>query len=693
MTQSIILKKFQKYLKLIKEDYLAELEREKQQLPRKAEPLAKQQEEFKKHIDDLIKKLDTGHCFGFSLVCAAMAEMGKLSWWQAVLLDIAHWDEKRESLSKTVNLGETETTSSSPTARKIHFERALHYIALSHASKIAASYYPKITQTNILQPDSHVIEQLQPIGSGKFSLQIKRSFFEVLDEEAKYAADKIRTFKKTIVIAGTFTLAQLQNDLSDDFPENAVVLVDGICHTINIMRRGKNWIVYDPNYDHTKLAKMFFTGTKDACIKEILNILGNSFCIQVALYHEHTAVTFPEYEKLLAENSLLLLEKYGLWVMAKRTPEKLVAIFKKHSTSSQEREAFLKLLADSFTLKNTVDNWTALHFLADIPDALTEILRLIDNSSVGLYLAHNIIKLLVQTNSCNETPLFKLAYHSPDAFPIILDLVDKIAAGENLRAAILTSLCQPSNQGFTAFRFIGNKNHQLLLRAMRTAIKAEHGLQTFLSALQLQSKSDNKCHWALCFDGPRDDINAVLSEELIRQPLDLNRLSGSAEENAILRAAFLKVKRQKLFDGETPMTNLALYIKFQLERSDGLDTVLRDLSEKYVNNKTGWQIICDTMPAEKDFIMNAIVEHLRGIKDRNELARYETAIRQTDYVRWRSSPYRGICKQTGWFGGKYVRTALWRIMLDTIGEQLDKMDVKKQNEEKLSFQVAASIVA
>ena len=747
VTQSIILTNFIQYLEHTKEDYLAELEEKKKNFPLQAERIGKQQEEFKKHIEELTKQLNEGHCFGFSVVHGAMDDTEKLEWWEHALVEIANWNKQRDSLNETVKLpgtiiesGQTHqtdvpdklqestkpadviilpTVSSTPkqnynsngdpthpppftsiekdltsaaifnsktatlatvksnnlllpTLRDI-FARALNYIVVSHAVDVS-HYHPNMDQLNILQPDAHVIDER--------TLKIKRSYFEMVDETAKEKDSRVKTIEKRKIIAGTFTTEQLLKDLDDNLSSKSLLLIHGLGHTIRICRKGTDWMVYDPNYDHTKLTTIHKIGTKSECIAEVFRILGNSIAIEAGLFNEHTYLNFPEHTRLLNESPASLLKGHGLWIMAKHSPEILTAILKKGYASEEERKNMILTLTEAMTQKRKSNNWTALHMITHkAPEAFTEIMKLMDTSVEGRKLFASMTQVAAEINSHGYTPLHTLGRYSPEVMIRLLELIDESAEGKALQAALIQALQSKDKKNKTLLRLLTNTN--VFLKYMQAAIKANQGLQLLLDAILVVANDDNASYWHILFPHVKDSVTTLFADQLIKQSLDISKMAKTEEENEILRQAYAKIgSPQKLFDGGKALPNLPLYIDFMLQTPNGLHNVLNGLAQKYHDNKTGWQIICDKHPTEKKHILESIKKHLASMTV-SQLIQSGNDIRLAFYRK--DSKYRGICKQSALFHGKYVKTEIWKTMLETVQELLGSSNTKEQHKDDTDF--------
>ena len=186
----------------------------------------------KAYIRKLNKAILDGHCHGFAICHAAMRSIGKLEWWENVLVELANWDGTEQALQQRLNL---------PDATKMEtldslFNRALNYIVYHQVSSTAPENDFELDdaeQTNILERADKNNEK-------------KRFLLINGNQPALF-------IKNSITAAGYFTINDFMVLLDENLVMGNMCLISSGIHTIRFGYDGRAWMVYDPNYDHHHL--------------------------------------------------------------------------------------------------------------------------------------------------------------------------------------------------------------------------------------------------------------------------------------------------------------------------------------------------------------------------------------------------------------------------------------------------------
>ena len=596
MSQDHILNKFIKFLENEEKEYLLELDEQFRLFPNQTVRIYKQRNEFLERNKKLKENFTKGYCFGFSLTHAAMDYVGKLDWWEEVLIHIEDWDERPGSLNAEVTLPNTAVTKNNRKPRlKEIITRALNYIVTSQSTE-TDYFFPDINQLNILKPEGY--EAIKPASktTAQPESKIKRSFFEILDEEEKHDS-KIKTIMSRQVMAGNLTKSQLMKDLADDLPEKAVVLVHNEKHTIRIARKGTNWMIYDPNYLH-KRATIHKMEGKSNCIDEIFKILTSSISIEVASFDdENTSIHFSEYVNRLKILDASLLAGLGFHQMTRYSPEALLALVKRVDDSS-EGKALLLAITQALTEKNS-DGWTGLQMMAHYsPDALLALVKRVDDSSEGKALLLAITQALTEKNSDGWTGLQMMARFSPEALLALVKRVDDSSEGKALLLAITQALTEKNSQGWTGLQVMARFSPEALLALVKRVGDSSEGKALLLAITQAltEKKSDG---WTGLQMMEHFSPEALLA--LVK------RADDSSEGKALLLAITLALT-EKNSDGWTGLQMMAHYspdallalVKRVDDSSEGkalLLAITQALTEKNSDGWTGLQMMARFSPA------------------------------------------------------------------------------------------------
>ncbi len=419
MTQSVILDKFKDFAKLKYKLHYDEFEEQKKSAADDAarEKIQLQQDELTKYHELLIKIFSSGHCFGFSLAHAAMAKMGKVKWWETLLKKVASWDGKSDSLANEIILPDAETVAGKKVTLEELFERAMYYVAPNQCPKNPTPpYKPKgMNQSNILSPSGFISEK-DPTK--------RNSYFEYLDHGV------IRTIQKRKWIAGNFSKKQLIDILDEKQCKDSIIQVYNGDHAIRMGYDGSNWIVYDPNYDHTEDKNdpdkpIQFIGTKEECIGEVIRILGTALCFEFASEDPNKKYDFPAYEKLTQTDLPSLCAGNGLFQLAAESTNELFSYLEMAEKSFLLRDAILAGCKNSFTKHFICSGNSLKSIMGNDHRLLPKLLNLGKNSCHYADMHANIIEALLDKGSDGNPPLKYLATYAPENIAPLLDFIVK----------------------------------------------------------------------------------------------------------------------------------------------------------------------------------------------------------------------------------------------------------------------------
>lgn len=210
---------------------------------------------------------------------------GHLDWWEHVLESLAQCPMTFDSLDQEVKLPngakeEKLLEFHRPTYRNL-FTRVINYVNYNgHIQEQEFSLGSKIHQSIILEPD------------GPFELLVNGE------------REKI---KKRTAIIGDFTDKQLLGLLDEKIIEGNICCISKGNHAIRLGYKDSQWILYDPNYDHTSVKKIkFVTRSKKELVKELIKVMGNSLAIVVSSLNTEL-VDFNKYKEVIEQKPLELL--------------------------------------------------------------------------------------------------------------------------------------------------------------------------------------------------------------------------------------------------------------------------------------------------------------------------------------------------------------------------------------------------
>jgi len=393
MTQTIICNKLAKYLELLN-------------------PVA---------TDDIRKRLtEEGFFFGFSTCFSAMLSINKLEWWLGALAAIAAWDETSGKLDEVINLPQA-VDPTSPRLQQI-FERVLNYISYHQSSALPAAFcLNELRQTTIFNPD--------------------KQYFELVNNGT------INKPAQRISIAGNFTEDDLASILDENKIAGSITLAGSNSHSIAVNFYRDKWIIYDPNYPHNDINKMYQSySNKNEAIKELVNIQGYTIGIQTIYTSANRCPTDNPYENftrnLSGEKALAMLDGAGLSIVAYTAPHLLPLI----STLIEQLSGAPEVIAKAL-VTNRKGIWSGLDYVTDYANEhLEKLLSIVGTSDTAI----NILAAgLPNKNNRGDTTIHTIARWSPNALPQILAVTNKSREAADF---ILLALCTKNTTGWTGLQ-------------------------------------------------------------------------------------------------------------------------------------------------------------------------------------------------------------------------------------------------
>ncbi|MEO8401800.1 MAG: ankyrin repeat domain-containing protein [Gammaproteobacteria bacterium] len=344
MTQTILLTNLAKYLRLTNPDTTAEV-----------------RVALERH----------GHCFGLSLCHGAIHKTGKLDIWLDELVYIATWNGLLEprKLRNEANQKVIEEPDKS-------FNKALSFIIFHHASEDKEYKDVQLTgmeQISILDPDHQIVIEFNHVGHISRYIKIQ-SIFEIIDKNGD-----CRYIEKREFFVKDFTTRKLAAFLKQNTTmiEESICLIHALRHTLSLCYENKIWILYHPNYDHTKketIHKKFFSSHFVA--GEILDIVGTTIGIEFASFDQHLKIEYPE-----EKTTVKALQNSGLSLMAKFKPLELPALL---ALADQTEEGRITIAIELARID--LEEWTGLCWIIiRAPNCVDKALSIALKTSIGIH--------------------------------------------------------------------------------------------------------------------------------------------------------------------------------------------------------------------------------------------------------------------------------------------------------------------
>ncbi len=419
------------------------------EINQKIDELKSKSVDSSKILKTQLYSLKKGHCFGFAITHAIfnLTNESDLEKWERQLLAIANWNEEYGTLSeiKTILekserelipdiLSDKKSTESLPLQildekeslplQKI-MENALNYILFNHASSKEGfqDIFPKgINQSCIMKPDAHknTLPESKTDSKSKPEVEIIKSFFECTNLDKTDGKYKIKTIKKRTCFSGCFTKEMLTQLLDEKNFSDTICLLHSLGHTICASYKNTAWILYDPNYDHTSLAKFHKKGSKEEIATEIIKILRNSIAIEISSLQEDKIINTQIYESLVKNFSTQLLKENGLFQLIMYNSETLIHILE--IAESKDQVELRKAIANALVKIDRNSNTGFMEIVKQVKLAIPILFKLIvskENEEIREALSQALIK----KNRWGDSGLDCLIDNSPDALFEIFRLI------------------------------------------------------------------------------------------------------------------------------------------------------------------------------------------------------------------------------------------------------------------------------
>lgn len=487
MGQSIINDNLIRFLSIISNKRISMLERQKRACTNVSQynQLIEKQNEIAHYYQSIEQNLQSGKCFGYSLVHAAMDCIGKIRWWENVLVELNNWDGTEKSLTDMVLI----PGASKYTTRRLLFERVLNYIIPTQANAFNAEMenflLDKMSYRNMLDPNAHISPRF------KDNSQQHKSFFEILDEN-----NNILTIQQNSKVSGNFSKDQLRSLLSNERLKDNICIIYSIEHAIRVGFKDNQWILYDANYQHSDPTKIHKSGTQDQIIDEIFKQLQTqAITLDFASFNKNKLFEFSDYEQFIEKNAMSLLQNGGIGIIATNTPEILPKILQNidYSTLPIEQQSFLahELLYDIPYLNELIPTFHL--FAQSSPNSLTEIFKLASKYNPNIKQRNDIIAALstslTKTSSEQYTGLHFIAQYAPDSLDKLFELA---VDSPTILHAITQALTTPNKRQITPLSLMASSsNNRTLIKLFKLAQKSTALQEAIFNSIPIKDSLDN----------------------------------------------------------------------------------------------------------------------------------------------------------------------------------------------------------
>ena len=407
----------------------------------------------------LKKRLLSGHCFGFSVCYGAMQAMGKLDWWENVLITLSQWDDEESSLDKEFDLqfidSDKTPVSQSTTLRKL-FERAVNYVVFNQAGHINDFTSPDIDQATILTVPPDDLSTVQ-----------KLNYFEITDQ-----GGFVQNIKQYANASGYLSEKDITELLSKAVKSGVICTVQNHNHAISIsMDTDNQLMIYDPNYLYTKetIKKNL---DMPALVQEIIKILGphNGLCIEVATFKQEDKKLFNEFNiymnELVTNKAREILEYNGLNILARHNTKLMLKLLERAARPGGG--PIITNIAAALAITNY--GRTAFSFLTQrCPESIPTLLKLAAEPG-GWPILMGISKALTMQTNEGWTGFHLLIHYSPESIPKLLDL-DAILGGKLVLTNIANALTMQTDDGWSGFRILIHYSPELIQKLLERAAR------------------------------------------------------------------------------------------------------------------------------------------------------------------------------------------------------------------------------
>lgn len=236
-----------------------------------------------KELSKYSNELHKGCCLGFSIERAGMRVTGNLGEWRKIRNAVATWDGRAKSLEQESKI--SFEGYNKPITLNTLFNRKANNVFFNQVDA-SFPYLNNCYQESFLSPGDH------------FMLQKGEETFYIKDH---------------YVVPGYFE----QNDLikllenSAEILENHICLVHSPTHTCELSFENGCFNFFDPNY---KDGDAHSFDSLETLTEEIISVLGNNLCIELACFSKLKETPFPYYDVLLTEHPERLIQDQGLFM-------------------------------------------------------------------------------------------------------------------------------------------------------------------------------------------------------------------------------------------------------------------------------------------------------------------------------------------------------------------------------------------
>ena len=389
--------------------------------------------------------------------------IGKGEWWESVLVTLANWDGSEKALKQEVNLPGSAATDKDKTLGYL-FNRALNYIVYHQAEFYEQSGFglKGFEQSKLLQ-----------------SAHDKKSqnHFEIVTADNQPAA----VIKNSTVVAGHFTKSDLLALLDENQIQGNICKVGSDDHAIRIGYDGKEWMIYNPNYDHRQLETIHKVGSKEEIVTELLDRMKtNDLKLSIASLEDQQNLDIPHFEEMLKNRKIDLIKGCGFHLLARFRPDCAKQLL---ASAIEQKTPELVQMIIKVILRKDAESWTGFHILARYAnEAMSLLFQLAEQSKDK--------SLLLAIAEALDSSLFLLVRYAPTSMSQLFHLVEQTQDHQllNLIASFLTAR---ENGYSTGLHLLAQNAPDALKQLFQYAIKMDD--QDLLTAgLKALSEKDNQ---------------------------------------------------------------------------------------------------------------------------------------------------------------------------------------------------------
>lgn len=344
--------------------------------------------------------IDSGLCFGLSIMFGTMIEGGFSDWWDKALEAIAMWEGDEQGLNSPVGKSLPKPPIILSDSLRDIFEYSRKFVLKHQCLNLLPGEEQQTQQWDYLSPNS----ELEIIYSNGITKKIKNSN----------------------AIAGHFTRELLIDCFDEKQSEGNIFIVSKPRHATYVGYVQGNWLFYDSNNNHypSGNACKKFTNKHDL-IDALLNRLGNDLSIFGINFLDSKPVDFPAFEefiKIKHQAESLLKHDGFLMLMTHAKP-----ILSRMLNLISEEKSGSQVLAESLSHRyfNAFQGLKVLITLDKNKNLIPNVLKILsETETINDYLD----KMLLENNAIDFNMITNLCFDIDNHFIILnfLDIVDKI---------------------------------------------------------------------------------------------------------------------------------------------------------------------------------------------------------------------------------------------------------------------------